>query len=149
MRVGIISDTHGVLPDSIYSAFENVDRILHAGDIGSPSVLYELQSIAPVAAVLGNCDYSDISPDVGRISQPVIGGLRFKVVHKYKDLGFPDGDADVYVCGHTHEPNLVVKDGKYLINPGSASEPRGESGKSAAIVNVVDGKVFGVEFKQL
>ena len=84
-KLGIISDTHGRLPDAVFDAFADVDTIIHAGDICAESVLWELESIAKTIAVLGNCDRSDYGSNVCAECHPVIGGVRIWVAHFPED----------------------------------------------------------------
>ncbi len=132
MRLGIIADTHGHLPNSVYEAFENVDHIIHGGDIGTADVLVELEAIAPVTAVYGNVDGFDIRsrcPDVAKLELEdfyitVTHGDRFgsptpAKLHK----AFPE--AEIIVFGHTHRPLLeLVNKTITVMNPGSAGAPR-------------------------
>ncbi len=148
MQVGLISDTHGFLHDSVLQIFDGVDKIIHAGDVDNLSVIYELQAIAPVIAVLGNNDYANLNQFLDPKAEPLIGGLRFRVTHFPQDLHFPEDGIDVFVHGHTHIPKLVQRAGKVLVNPGSASRPRGGSKRSVAIMTIEDAKVQGVEFRE-
>ena len=75
-RIGVISDTHGRLADAAYAALADSDYIIHAGDIGGPAIIRELETLAPVYAVLGNNDFSEYG-DVGQIARPCIDGVRF------------------------------------------------------------------------
>ncbi len=136
MRIGIISDTHGVLPASVHDAFADVECIIHAGDIGSQVVLDELGAIAPVHAVEGNCDHGwQRRPLPGKLSI-TCGGVRFLVGHKLPDLvrsGIP-ADVDIVVYGHTHVAAARDIDGVWYVNPGSACEPRDGQGPSVALI---------------
>ena len=84
-KLGIISDTHGRVPDAVFDAFADVDAIIHAGDICAESVLWELESIAKTIAVLGNCDRCDYGSDVRAECHPVIGDVRIWVAHFPED----------------------------------------------------------------
>ncbi|WP_296797728.1 YfcE family phosphodiesterase [uncultured Methanobrevibacter sp.] len=134
MIIGLISDTHispkkGKLNEKIFEIFENVDLILHAGDITSQKVLDELSEIAPVTAVLGNNDELDLNK-----SETInANGKTIVLVHgdKIKDLyefGLKN-NADIVVSGHTHSPNFEKIKKIYLINPGRAS-------KSVAVLKI-------------
>lgn len=149
MIVGVISDTHGVLPVSIHEVFADVDRIIHAGDVGPQSVVMELESIAPTCVVRGNCDGFNLPGTIERVAEPVIGNVKFRVAHKEYDLDYPNGDAQVFICGHTHTPDVRMDEGKFLINPGSASEPRGGSVQSVAKIDIENEMVFNVGFYPL
>ncbi len=139
MKIGIISDTHGHVPNAVHDALAGVDHILHAGDVGPMEVITELESIAPVSAVLGNTDYSIQLPQThiqSFVSQKFL-------VHHIVDLPVPvqlvrvaiaDEQPNVVVFGHTHMPYNEHHDGILFLNPGSASNPRGDSAPSVAIV---------------
>lgn len=138
MLVGVISDTHGVLPTSIHEVFADAERIIHAGDVGSQAVLDELESIAPISAVEGNTDAGwQRTPLPGRLTVTV-GGARFHVGHKLPDLiraGIP-GDADFVIYGHTHVAAARDIDGVWYVNPGSAREPRDGRPPSVALIEI-------------
>ena len=139
MKIGIISDTHGHVPNAVHDALAGADHILHAGDVGPMEVITELESIAPVSAVLGNTDYSIQLPQThiqSFVSQKFL-------VHHIVDLPVPsqlvrvaiaDEQPNVVVFGHTHMPYNEHHDGVLFLNPGSASNPRGDSAPSVAIV---------------
>lgn len=146
MLLGIISDTHGSLSSHAYRALEGCDAIVHAGDIGSSRVLWQLETIAPVTAVLGNCDYSDYGPTVKNLAAPLFDGVRFKVVHRPQDIGFIERDVKVVVHGHTHRRRNEVVCGVLYLNPGSASDPRGGEEASVALVALERGAVKRVDF---
>ena len=146
-RIGVISDTHGALPDSVEQAFAGVDAIVHAGDVGPGFVLDLLGVIAPVTAVTGNMDLGPTAllPLALNVS---LGGIHVIVAHRERDLaGSLDpvrAGARVAVFGHTHVPSIETRDGVLRINPGSPTSPRGGSAPSVAIVTVdPDGAVSG------
>lgn len=138
--IGVISDTHGVLPDAAESALAGVDAIVHAGDVGGGLVLDLLAQIAPVTIVRGNCDTGADSrtwPDVVNVR---LGGVRLVAAHRGAHLR---GDLDpvrararVAVSGHTHVGRIEQRDGVVWVNPGSPTQPRGGSPASVALVHV-------------
>ena len=85
MLVGVLSDTHGVLPSAAFAELADCDFIVHAGDICGPGILAELETLAPVTAVLGNNDCREYGRSVDRFATPVIGGVRFLVTHTPDD----------------------------------------------------------------
>src|SRR5512143_3819351 len=91
MRLGIISDTHGLLRPEVFEVFQDVDRILHAGDIGPLDLLTELEAIAPVTAVYGNTDGFDVRARVPGVVETRIEGLDFVLLHG-DQLGSPTPD---------------------------------------------------------
>jgi uncharacterized protein len=124
--IGVISDTHGLLRREAIEALQGVDRILHAGDVGDPDILQELEKIAPVTAVRGNVDggawahklpLSDVI-EIERVSIYVLHILE-KLDLKPEAAGFR-----VVVYGHSHVPKIEEKSGVLYFNPGSAGPRR-------------------------
>ena len=153
MQIGIISDTHGHVPNAVHNALAGVDHILHAGDVGPMDVITELETIAPVSAVLGNTDYAIQLPQT-RIETFV--GQKF-LIHHIVDLPIPsklvriaiaDEKPNVVVFGHTHMPCNDQHNGILFLNPGSASNPRHGSAPSVAIVKCNEA-VLNVKFVAL
>ena len=125
MRIGLISDTHGLLRPEALRFLEGSDAIVHAGDIGQPQVLDGLRAIAPLHAIRGNNDaWAGALPDELAVE---IGGVRLFVVHDFRTIvrwPVPAG-TDVVVCGHSHQPAVAAHpDGFLLVNPGSAGPRR-------------------------
>lgn len=131
MRVGVISDTHGLLRPQVFTHFAGVEHVLHAGDIGPLALLTELEAIAPVTAVWGNTDGFDVRDAVPDVNRVELGGRRIVVTHGHL-LGSPTpaalrdafADADVIVYGHTHRPLQQELDGCLVLNPGGAGAAR-------------------------
>ena len=161
--VGVISDTHGRLGQQAYATLADCDYIIHAGDIGGPHVLRDLRTLAPVAAVLGNNDFAEYGSDVGRYARPVVDGVKFLVAHYPHDVritalgssALAPGDPipDVCVHGHTHLPRLEfgkeARPAQFVLNPGSASRPRGGFPASVAKVRIEAGLVQDVRIESL
>jgi putative phosphoesterase len=132
MRLGVISDTHGLLRPEVFDAFAEVDQILHAGDIGSLELLAELEALAPVTAVYGNTDGFDLRNRVPRVAQVELDGFDIVVTHgdqfgsptpEKLNAAFPE--AQILVYGHTHQPLLTIVDVVVTVmNPGSAGPRR-------------------------
>ncbi|MDO5044025.1 MAG: YfcE family phosphodiesterase [Coriobacteriia bacterium] len=142
IKLGLIADTHGKLSAQAYKALEHSELILHAGDIVGQEIIDELETIAPLRAVLGNNDYvGEYGPAIGFFDVFKAGNLRFKLIHKPSDIG--PYDQDVIVFGHTHRPHFEYIDSQseygktLLINPGSCSRSRSSYGHTVArlIVN--------------
>jgi len=130
LTVGLISDTHGLLRPSAMHALVGVELILHAGDVGSRDILFELRTVAPVEAVFGNVD-DPFTPDLDAHRWLTLEGWHIHVSHGH-EVGRPSPDtliarypdADIHVFGHTHRA-LVHRDrGKLVINPGAAGPRR-------------------------
>lgn len=147
MRLGIISDTHGLLRPEVFDAFETVDLILHAGDIGDPDLLTALEAIAPVRAVYGNTDGFDVRRLVPEVIETEIEGFRFLIIHGHQfhhltpealNLRYPD--AEVVVYGHTHRPLLTIVDQVVTVmNPGGAGARRFDFPASIGIMELEAG----------
>lgn len=139
-RVGLISDTHGLLRPEVFRAFGGVDLILHAGDVGPNEILDALAAIAPVYAVRGNTD------PVGNPRLPdeldlEISGVRVHVSHGHEVGATPimllaAYDADVIVYGHTHRELVTREDGRLVINPGAAGVRRFDLEPCVAILAI-------------
>jgi putative phosphoesterase len=143
LRIGLIADTHGLLRNEVYAAFEDVDEILHAGDVGDPSILTELQVIAPVHAVYGNVDGWDVRQQVVETLELERLGHRIALVHghqwrspKVRDLAQAYPEFSVVVFGHTHQPLIEKTSGPLVVNPGSAGPRRFADPVTAAILTL-------------
>ncbi len=146
MRIGIVSDIHGSLPEWAGDVLKGCDAVLCAGDVESQRTLWELDTLAPTTAVLGNCDRYAGLEGVPLSAGPKLGGVRFFMVHRPQDIGTPAPDVQVVIHGHTHVPRNEVIDGIRYVNPGSPTYPRGGSDPSVAVMQVEDGTVEDVEF---
>ncbi|KPJ76676.1 MAG: hypothetical protein AMJ54_10810 [Deltaproteobacteria bacterium SG8_13] len=140
-RIGVISDTHGILHPAVPDWFQAVRRIVHAGDIGHPDILVALGRLAPVTAVRGNMDSGTWATALPVMEFVEFQSLRLCVLHDRDRLDFEPRRAgiDAVVSGHTHRPHLSDEDGVLFINPGSASDPRHRHPPTVALLEVVDG----------
>jgi uncharacterized protein len=125
VRVGVISDTDGLLRPEAVAAFRGVDHILHAGDIGGEDVLEGLGRIAEVTACAGNNDGWRCGP-AGRSARVTLAGTRFLLVHIRDEAAreLSQEPADVVVFGHSHKPLDEQREGIWWFNPGSAGPRR-------------------------
>lgn len=125
-RIGIISDTHGLLRPEAMEALEGVDRILHAGDIGDPDHLDMLARIAPMTAVRGNIDRGHWAEALPETVSLTIGGLRIHMIHDRKALRADPGAEgwDVVISGHSHKPGIEETGSTLWLNPGAAGPRR-------------------------
>ncbi|APH70977.1 metallophosphoesterase family protein [Aquibium oceanicum] len=138
MRIGVISDTHGLLRREALERLDGVDRIIHAGDVGSPDILPELEKIAPVTAIKGNVDtqaWADAIPETARVA---FEGHAIFVIHDRKALGFDPAQEGigVVICGHSHKPGIETVDGVLYLNPGSAGRRRFRLPVTVAILDL-------------
>jgi putative phosphoesterase len=127
--IGLISDTHGLLRPGVHQAFQGVEMILHAGDVGGTDILAELQLMAPTRAVFGNTDEPG-DPSLAQQIEIEVDGVRIHVSHGH-EVGSPTPDklaaqydADVIVYGHTHQQLVTRLDNRLFVNPGSAGPRR-------------------------
>ncbi|MCA1826271.1 MAG: metallophosphoesterase family protein [Myxococcales bacterium] len=121
MRIGVISDTHGLVRPEVFEVFRGIDHILHSGDIGGEAVLEELGAIAPVTACAGNVDGFRCG-DARETARVDLGGLRFLLMHILdKDRV---SDADVVIFGHSHKQHNQREGGVWYFNPASAGPRR-------------------------
>lgn len=143
MRIGVISDTHGLLRPQASAALAGSELILHAGDIGSPEVLSALQALAPVAAVRGNNDTAPWALALPETRVVEASGLRFYLLHDLKTLALDPlaaGFAAV-ISGHSHKPLAERRAGVLYLNPGSAGPRRFQLPISLARLQLHDGQV--------
>lgn len=126
MKIGIISDTHGLLRPEAVERLAGVQHIIHAGDIGRPDVISDLRRIAPVTAVRGNIDRDDWAAGHPHTELVKLGGRFFYVLHNLAQLDLDPVAAgiDVVVSGHSHQPRIETVDGVVYLNPGSAGPRR-------------------------
>jgi putative phosphoesterase len=144
-RIGLISDTHGLLRPEVHDALKGVDLIFHAGDVGDDAILDELALIAPVHAVSGNTDPPG-NPRLPLSIDTNIDGVSIHASHGH-ELGVPKPEkllaryaAAVIVYGHTHVPLVTKADGRLVVNPGAAGPARFDIKPSVAILEIASGK---------
>ena len=144
MRIGLISDTHGLMRPEALDALQGCERILHAGDIGDPGILAALETIAPVTAIRGNNDTADWARELPDTRLVRLGDVAVYMLHDLKELPARPAGApvDVIVAGHSHKPLVETRDGVLIVNPGSAGRRRFRLPISVARL-LVDGR--GVE----
>jgi hypothetical protein len=125
-RIGLISDTHGLLRPEAVAFLRGSDFIVHGGDIGHPSVLEELSSLAPVTAIRGNNDKGPWADTVQETEVLQVGDLFIYVVHNIAELDLDPVAAGfrVVVSGHSHRPSVQERDGVLYVNPGSSGPRR-------------------------
>lgn len=126
MRIGVISDTHGLLRSEAERAMRGVDLIVHAGDVGKPEILTKLKSIAPVFAVRGNVDTEPWAKELPESAVVEADGASLYVLHNLRQLDLkPEGGGfDAVISGHTHQAEQWERNGVLYLNPGSAGPRR-------------------------
>lgn len=147
MRLGVISDTHGLLRPEVFEVFHEVDHIVHGGDVGRPAILDELEAIAPVTAVYGNTDGWDLRARLPQVARLELDGFTIIVTHGDQfgsptpvklQAAFPD--AEIIVFGHTHRPLLTLVDVVVTVmNPGGAGARRFDLPPSVGILELEPG----------
>lgn len=147
MRLGIISDTHGMLRPDVFAVFRDVDHILHGGDIGPWDLIVELQALAPVTAVYGNTDGLEIRAKVPQVAELELEGFSIVVTHG-DQFGTPTPaklhgafpHAEIIVFGHSHRPVLELVDKTVTVmNPGGAGAPRFSIPPSVGVMELEPG----------
>jgi putative phosphoesterase len=126
VRIGVISDTHGLLRPEVANCLAGVSHIVHAGDIGAPEVLDGLRRIAPVTAIRGNADVGDWARRYPETETVRLGGHSLYLLHDLKALGIdPVGHGvDAVISGHSHRVQINTINGILFLNPGSAGPRR-------------------------
>ncbi|MBU2959113.1 metallophosphatase family protein [Paracoccus sp. C2R09] len=125
-RIGVVSDTHGLMRQETLAALDGVSQILHAGDICEPAHLEILAEIAPIAAIRGNADHGPWADALPEHMTLTIQGLRIHMIHDRKLLqADPQAEGwDVVISGHSHKPGIEKASGTLWLNPGAAGPRR-------------------------
>ena len=125
-RVGVLSDTHGLLRPEALEFLRGSDHIVHAGDIGDAGVLEALRRVAPVTAVRGNNDLGPWAVKIAETELLTIGGVSIHVLHDLEQLDLDPVAAGfhVVVSGHSHQPRIEERDSVLYVNPGSCGPRR-------------------------
>jgi len=139
MKIGIVSDTHGLLRPEVVLALAGVERILHLGDVGKISVLEELAKIAPVTAVRGNVDREGRCFELPETDVVTLGGRYVYMLHDLSTLHLNPAAAKfaAVLYGHSHVPNFERKRGVLYFNPGSCGPRRFQLPVSVGLIEVV------------
>jgi len=127
-RIGLISDTHGLLRPEALAALADSDLLIHAGDIGKPEVVAALKKIALLVAIKGNNDTDSWARRLPETKKITLGALKLYVIHNVKELSFDPAARGfrVVISGHSHKPVIQTKDNVLFVNPGSAGPRRFE-----------------------
>ena len=143
LRIGIISDTHGLLRPAVRHRLIGCDYIFHGGDVGDPDILDALAAIAPLIAVKGN---NDAAPRTSRLRKTELVRVANTFVYMIHDLAELDFDLNsarvkVVISGHSHRPSVAQRDGILYVNPGSCGPRRFKLPISMAELRVAGGEV--------
>ena len=142
-KIGIISDTHGLLRPEVVERLKTCDAILHAGDVNRPEILDALRAVVPLCVVRGNND-KDWAENLPHSLTVELDGVRFFMIHNKRDLPKDLDDAQVVVFGHSHKYFEQTIDGRLWINPGSCGKRRFDQEISFAVLHI-DGGAWHVE----
>ncbi|MDI6790129.1 MAG: metallophosphoesterase family protein [Thermodesulfobacteriota bacterium] len=144
--VGVISDTHGLLRPEVLKAFQGIDLIVHAGDIGPEEVLKALQEVAPVFAVRGNMDRFGWTGKLSKTEVVKVGEALLYVLHDVDELDLDPAASgfSAVISGHSHRPWMEKQNGVLFLNPGSAGPCRSALPASVALLRV-EGNSLGAQ----
>ena len=149
-RIGVVSDTHGLLRPEALAYLRGSDFIVHADDIGTPEVLEALRAVAPVTAVRGNNDHGPWAEKIAHTEVLQVGGVCVYVVHDIAELDVDPagGGFQVVVSGHSHKPSIRESYGVLYLNPGSCG-PRRFKLPVAAAELIVEGASVKAKLAEL
>jgi len=148
LKIGVISDTHGLLRPEALDALRGSNRIVHAGDVGGPEILDQLREIAPVTAVRGNVDHGLWVRALPKTEVLEADRTAIYVIHILSELDIKPESAGfaAVIYGHSHIPKLETKNGVIFLNPGSAGPRRFNLPVTVGRLTIESGKVCGVIF---
>src|SRR6185312_6225530 len=148
--IGLISDTHGLLRPEALAALEGSDLIIHAGDIGNPTIIEQLHAVAPVVAVRGNIDKDAWASQLPTTTVIQTKSTLIYVLHDIQQLDLDPAAAEfnIVISGHSHKPGRTEHAGVVYVNPGSAGPRRFQLPITVARLNLVQSP-FTVDFIDL
>jgi hypothetical protein len=151
VKIGVVSDTHGLLRPEVAPALAGVDRILHLGDVGKASILEDLAKIAPVTAIRGNIDREGPCAELPETDVLLLAGRYVYMLHDLKTLHLDPaaGKFAAVLFGHTHVPNYYTKKGVLYFNPGSCGPRRFELPVTVGLLTVGEDGKFEAEIVPL
>ena len=142
VRIGIISDTHGLLRPEVLQVLKSCSHIIHAGDITRENLLDPLRILGNLYVVRGNCDTDEWAEGLRKILHFKIENVRFVLTHEIWNVSSQDyKDADVVIFGHTHRYWEEWREGRLWLNPGSCGRSRYGEDVTMAVMEVSDGKL--------
>lgn len=145
MRIGLLSDTHGMLRPEATAFLQGCDHLIHAGDIVDAAILDRLRAIAPLTAVRGNNDFGPWADDLHETERVELGGVAIYVIHDLHQVprDLAAAGVRVVVSGHSHKPLIEERGGVLYANPGSCGPRRFTLPISAAELTIDRGRVRG------
>lgn len=143
MRVGLISDTHGLLRPQAFDYLRGSAHIIHAGDIVDPATLEQLATLAPLTAVRGNNDHGPWAQALPEAITLTLGGVAIHIIHDLKELAIDPAaqGVRVVIAGHSHKPSCDERGGVLYVNPGAAGRRRFTLPVSVGELLIEDGQV--------
>jgi len=146
-KIGVVSDTHGLLRPEVAPALTGVERILHLGDVGRASVLQGLEQIAPVTAIRGNVDKEGPCSELPETEVVLIADRYVYMLHDLKTLHLDPaaGRFAAVLFGHTHVPNFYRRKGVLYFNPGSCGPRRFELPVTVGLLTIREDGEFAAE----
>ncbi len=158
MKIGLLSDTHGWLDPALLDWFAGAAMILHAGDVGSETILHELGRVAPTLAVRGNVDGGPWARELPLTRLVRVGGLRVAMLHIAGNAKKPHRDAlaliarehpELLLVGHSHIPQIARRDGVLWVNPGAAGQQGFHKERTAMLLHLSDTGKQDIDFIRL
>lgn len=149
-RIGLISDTHGLLRPEALNTLKGSKLIIHAGDVGNPEILEQLETVAPIVAVRGNVDTQRWAAKLPATAIAEAEGTTIYVLHNLAELDLNPAGAgfQIVVSGHSHKPSRNEREGVLYVNPGSAGPRRFNLPITVAQLQLTRGS-WKVEFIEL
>lgn len=143
MRIGVISDTHGLLRPEAVQSLQGAEHILHAGDVGDPAILDALRCIAPVTAIRGNIDEGGRCSHLPATELVELGNRSLYMLHDVNHLDLNPEAAGIaaVIFGHSHQPRIEWRRGVLFLNPGSAGPRRFQLPVSIAWLEIASGRL--------
>jgi putative phosphoesterase len=143
IRIGVISDTHGLLRPEALERLRGAHHIIHAGDIGAPGIVEALQALAPTTAIRGNIDTDSWAAGYPETRTLRLGGATIHVLHNLADLSADISveTVDVIIAGHSHRASVTTREGMPVLNPGSAGPQRFRLPITLATLTIADGRL--------
>ena len=151
MRIGVVSDTHGLLRPEVAPALAGVERILHLGDVGNASILKELGKIAPVTAIRGNVDREGPCSELPETEVLLIADRYVYMLHDLNTLHLDPaaGKFAAVLFGHTHVPNFYRRKGVLYFNPGSCGPRRFELPVTVGLLTISEEGEFDAKLIEI
>jgi putative phosphoesterase len=151
MKIGVVSDTHGLLRPEVAPALAGVDRILHLGDVGKIEIIEALNRIAPVTAIRGNIDRTDHCSLLPATEVVELPGIAMYLLHNIEELDLDPGVAgfSAVLYGHSHKPSIEHRKGVLYFNPGSCGPRRFHLPVTVGLLHSSSGKILHSEIIEL